>query len=519
MHSSQKQILRLVAGLAYVLMACCDGRAYGAEAPREKTVVTPYAHLRFSQMDAPVISTRFLTAGASVFTVYFVDDTHLLLSFGARTLVRRREEAKASDEDRNVTVELVELPSGSVVAKAEWHLWDYARYLWKVSPGRFVVRMGDNLSLMTPGDVPLPGKDAFQRVALPHQKGRPIAVNASPSGDLITVITELPAKEHKGPVVVMGDATENRPKPEYAFDFYRIKDLSRPEGHSVLEVTGVGAVKSPIPIALAASRDGYLWSDEKARNLWSVGFYGFGGKTMDVGSVLSSCMPRMQLVSLYQYLAISCNGTDTSPKLMAMGMDGHETWEEAFDRFGQAPAFAVSPEAGRFAMSRVHDTESAGNYGARVTGTAEEIRVYQTESGDLLAKVKATPLFITPENFDLSPDGLTLVVVNGDGLDLYRLPEPSKRDRKDMEEAMQFQPPAVGDAPVTLSHIARAAERATVAEAVPASTTTQAEQAMPVTAERGNEGDTVASTGPRKRPSLLNPGEKPEFEDKSAQPR
>jgi hypothetical protein len=227
------------------------------------------------------------------------------------------------------------------------------------------------------------------------------------------------------------------------------------------------------------------------------------------------------MASRAEYLGLVCMGDETKPKLLSMGLDGHETWEEPFGEFAQTPAFEFAPAAGRFAMLRTSTVEvsESGPGGSNLghTTTNQEVRVYQTESGDLLLRLPMSPVFRVPENFDLAEDGRALAVLHDDEIQVWTLPAPSKKDVQDLAEVMQFAPPA-NELPVSLRKIAEetaAAARsdtATAAVAAPVSTTTQAEVA---TKKTGEAGDTGAS-GPRKRPTLLNPGEVPEFKDKKA---
>ncbi len=105
-----------------------------------------------------------------------------------------------------------------------------------------------------------------------------------------------------------------------------------------------------------------------------------------------------------------------------------------------------------------------------------------------------------------------------DEIDLYKLSSPTKRDQEELAEVMQFRPPAVNGATVLLTRLIEAPASVAASVAAPTSTTTQAALPMPLSPEKGNEGD-VAATGVRQPPSLLNPGEVPEFKDKTRQPR
>jgi hypothetical protein len=335
-------------------------------------------------------------------------------------------------------------------------------------------------------------------------------------------------------------------------DFFRMSGGDAP-GHE-LTMTGAGVARAPEPLALPVDADGYLWAgDPKRGGRWPVSFNEFGGREVPVGTVDSSCEPRLRMVSRFEYLAFACAGTADRSRIKAYGMDGHETWEDSVGGTFGMPEFAFAPDAGRFAISRI-SAEGAGELpdlgfgNVLPVGATQEVRVYQTESGDLLLKVPTTPVTRNAENFDLSDDGLVAAVVTNGEVEVFKLPPPSARDRKELEEARSFSPP-LSDAPVNFAKLeeeeAAASAEASSAEATatesrapsgaaaaPASGSGSgsAAEAGPNggsapaagdvsrasgakgatdsgTASDAASGDQSTDQGPRKPPTLLEPGE------------
>jgi hypothetical protein len=513
-----------IAALAGALVGLLGSVPAVAAAPKkDKQPNVQKQTIKLEEIGAPALSDRMLSVGASMMSVNVLDDTHLLVTHASRKLITRLKDDPADDDDRMVEAKVVELPTGRVVATTDWHLHDHARYLWSIGKGRFVLRIGNELSVLAPL-ANLGSPDPFLRIALPHQHGMPLAAVGSPDGGIFSVITQVPVAAQSGPKVVMGDNTDNLPKPTYAVDFFRVEG----EGTTAapLQMVGAGALHVDAPIVLPMDADGYLWADDgnRGNGHWMVTFNDFNGGVVPVGAVDSNCAPRLRMASRSEFLAITCR-LQGLPTLRSFGLDGHETWEEDFGEFAETPAFAYAPAAGRFAMSREW-TSTSPQSGADpgVSTTNEEMRVYATESGDLLLKVEAAPLFHTPENFDLSEDGQVFVVVNGRGIEVYTLPPPGKRDLEDLAEVSKFAPPA-SDAPVRLAQLlsphpgtALPAAVATQQEALSAPVSTTTAEARPSSgkaAEAVMEGDSQP-TGVRQRPTLLNPGEKPEFKDKTA---
>ncbi len=520
--------------------ACC------AEKPPVPAVRIPLSALGF-----PGYTLALMRAGASMAAIHMLDDRHALFTFSLRSLVPRLAGDDANDSDRVVAAELVELPTGKVLARTEWHLHDHGRYLWKAGQGLYVLRIGQELSLFAPLRG-LERGEAFQRVALPHRPGVPQLVESSPDGRILMVQMQHP--EEQTATVEAGEEEPHRKRT--TVEFYR---LAETKTEKQVQLQPAGVVGSTGFLRLALDGDGYLWAEDQHHGQWAVSFNEYEGKPQSLATVHSACAPTLRLLSRSQFAALSCRNDD-SPELLVYGFDGHENWEEPFGQTLQAPTFAMAPEAGRFAFSRFYASD--GTAGSSPEGPlSEEIRVYQTESGDLLLHLQCDPVARTAENFDLSSDGHTLAVLGSKSLDLYRLPDLTERDRKELAEVASMRPPESAG-PVILRRITRPiregaaeTEQAAGAEettAAGAATTAAAaapveasgaktgsgtglEAAVPGTAGQGgaaraSRGDetvanrdagegAAAGEAPRKPPTLLNPGEAPEFKGPKSTPQ
>ena len=472
----------------------------------------PWVQIPLDSVGFPGVSSTFLGSGSSVLTVHFLDSSHLLVTYGLRKLVPRVERDPEDHEDRLVAGMVVELPSGKVMARTEWHMHDHGRYLWSLGNGRFLLRIGESLSTMAPMKGMAAG-DAFARTAFPGRQARPSLVQVSADGGVVTVETVFTEGGKSGPRVVGDTDTATASVSRAVIDFYRIADSDVLSG---FELKPAGTVLSRTLFLVPLDADGYLWPEDEGGNTWGVTFDGFGGKSIDLGKIQSSCKPRLQMTSRSEFLAMTCQGSDDRIKMASYGLDGTETWEDPIGETG-APSFAFAPAAARFAVSgsTTSMVTSAGPGGLPGDDAPrQEVRVYQNASGDMLLRVECTPAFKTAENFDLSADGMLAAVVRNGAIAVYKLPPLSKRDQADMAEVASFAPPAsVADVALKRLVVPVQSEQANRRALTQSATVTGPGAIVPeATLVTGAEG------AARKPPTLLKAGEKPEFGTGNAEP-
>ena len=508
----------------WAVAGACAAQAFAADRQPQ-----PWARLKLEALGFPGISSALLGVGASLLTVNFLDDSHLLVTFATRGLVPRVPGDPPEHDDRIVAAEIVDLPSGRIDAKTEWHLHDHGRYLWNLGGGRFLVRIGNEFSSMEPL-ANLGGGQPFRRIAFPRSGFRPGMVVVSPDRRVLTL--ETPVKLGKD-AAQWGDVPEsNRPSPTLV-EFYRAQPAAVSDGGVHFEAAG--RLLAPQTVALPVSADGTLWAVQKPHNGWAISFDTFNGKSMPAGELGSTCDPQLEMVSRSHYVAVTCMGGGDVNKIAAYGLDGHEAWEEPMSGL-DAPVYALAPSAGRFAVLRTVEAVAA-QPDASTGGSPErqELRVYQTESGDLLLKTLAAPSFKTAENFDLSEDGSLAVVIREGQIVVYKLDAPDKRDLADMKRAEKYAVPDAASGPLTFPRLTQAIDAKAVAPAAvtPAPAANTVAPATQAAADAAPAAAVASAPAAQQRPAmvagdltpvrhapptLLKPGEKPEFGKANPQP-
>lgn len=487
----------------------------------------PAIHISLDDLGIPPVPQAIQASGAVMVTAHFVDSTHLLVTYGLRGLVERIPDDPPEHNDRAVAALLVELPSGKVLARARWHLHDYNRYLWPLGNGRFLMRSEARLVTIAPM-LNLASGDAFHQMPFIRAQGLIEAILVSPEGELVTVETSpirrrLPKPGAAAAAPAPADDDTDRPRGPIDISFYRLNGEGTVE--DPLVAVSSGAIKSPNAGLIPINGRGILSARSRRRDTWTAQFNSFGGVTSKLSDIPSSCPPLLQPLGFSNYLVFTCRGAADRIQLSEYNFLLHEMWEEPLPGTQPFGAFAFSPAAGRFAMSRLITLSSgSGNAPAVALGadtgfsTSQDVRVYQAESGDLLLKLTPTPTSPTSQNFDLSSDGMSALVLNAGFIDIYRLPPLTKQDTEDLAALKPAEPAAPLSLYVNVRQTLRRAAEDSI-EPEPAvvgepQTGMTVATVLPPALTQTTIANGDAQTPRRKPPSLLNPGEKAEFTEK-----
>lgn len=534
-----RRLLR--SGTASMLLAAAPALAVGPATARPAAPLRiPLAPLGFQP-----IAVDFLLAGSSMLTVDFVDRDHLLVTFAVRRLMKRDPADPVDDDDRTIGAFLVELPSGRVLARTDWRLHDRSQYLWNLGHGRFMLRVRDQISMIAPMD-PANSDDPFRPAPLLHIDRHIVAILVSPDCDLLTLETTKWA-------MGSGEASQGfsaDPAP-VQINFYRLSDSGPPPAK--LLVSSAGTIRTKTAVALPMTTAGRLDVLDGGKDRWFFNFDEHAGKVDELAAFDSSCFPRPIFVGHGEFIAFGCRGGTDKIDLAGFNLKGEEMWQQNFYDTHVSPTFSFAPEAGRFAMGR---TIVSGDFDAEMplpasVVTGQEVRVYQSYDGKLLFKTDLTPVERAGQNFALSSDGTRLAVVRETlvrhpstrddpaytqteaGIEVYPLAPLTPEDQAAVADARKSAPADTGER-IDMALLRTAGDSAgkdsadgggekilvggevALSTAVPSAADTEAEQAQQQGATNAGpdadavqEGD-VQPTGPRQRPTLYSPDEKPQ---------
>jgi hypothetical protein len=499
----------------------------------------PVARLELSAMGYEGLQPDYLMAGSPMLTVDFVDDTHLLVTFEVRRLMKREPKVEPGESDRMIEACLVEISSGNVLARTEWRLHDRAQYLWNLGGGRFLLRVHDELSVFAP----MAGKpeDAFHLSPFLLTERHVIAVLLSADRDLLTI------ESVKRPDAAAGDiAVHVGPDPTpVQINFYRLK--TDDVDHRLAAVSA-GAIRTRTAVALPMTTAGYLDTLEGGKSTWDFNFDEHAGKVDELLAFDTTCFPHPVFVGHSEFVVFGCKGGDERRMFAGFNLRGEEMWQQGFYESYVAPTFSFAPAAGRFALGRTLVPMAMGDQFALTPSsvTGQDVRVYQAHDGRILLHIDCSPVEPAGHNFDLSPDGMKLAVVReievhhkgtkdtapytgkSAGVEIYALPPLTDQDRSEVK-AMAINAPADTGAAIdtALARLAASKAKANAEAKEDVGTIAPAESAPappPASAATVSSGDSAGQQPsqlgdvpnetqpgePRKPPTLYGPDEKPQ---------
>ena len=148
----------------------------------------PAAKIPLEPLGFPSLPNQFLLSGSSMFTVEFVDEKHLLVTFSTKRLLKRLADCPDTDQDRIIDALLLEVPDGKVLARTSWRVHDRGQYLWNLGHGRFMLRTRNKLTTFAPM-VNLAKGNTFRERPLIDSERRIGGVLLSPDTDLMILET------------------------------------------------------------------------------------------------------------------------------------------------------------------------------------------------------------------------------------------------------------------------------------------------------------------------------------------
>ncbi len=399
------------------------------------------------------IPARSLLSGATMLTLHFVDNTHMLFTFHTRGLMARMPDASPEDDDRRVTAVLIELPTGRELARTIWRTRDQEQYLWPLEHGRFLLRIRNKLTVLDPLR-DLAGGHAFLEHPFLDLKRRIGYIAVSPGGDLLVVETAPPRARAAASVTpriaAAGSSPETgapeEPEPParatVEIHLFRVSVDEQPGEREHLIAHASGLIGARGLLNIPATAEGFIDVTREAPGSYLFDFQSHAGKRVELAGYTTTCSPRPFFISRSEFVAFGCHGAADKIQLSGFNLRGEEPWIQVFSNQHVAPMVLSAPAAGRFVLSRVLVAGSYVNLENLLPQdlSAQEVTVMQNHDGRQLLKLQVAPIQRSGQNFDISPDGMAFAAIQNGQIAVYHLPALTAKDQKELKLALESEP-------------------------------------------------------------------------------
>jgi hypothetical protein len=354
----------------------------------------------------------YLLARYSSSSLDFLDSTHLLLTFREPRLLLRQQGSDGLDQV--IQADVLELPSGKVVAADQWLLHDRARYLWRLANDKVMLRVGSRLYQV---DSALHLKPLFTSPTELED------VETSPDGNLLVVESELEKhtpEEHAALVEKAELSGSGPPKEDVQIRMIR---LDQPKMMLNAHADAAGD--------LPANVDGFYTQERTKEDVWNIRFHPYekpeptGGDI--VAKVDSACEPSEKVLNPQSVLVLSCPHGRDQRFVAAYSLDSRKLWDGRWQSNFTWPAFRVAQNGVAVAISWL-----AVNHAVSATDPINDedvqnqvLSVLDSRTGSLRLALLLKPIVSAGGNFALSADGNRLAVLNHGAVEVYDLPAPA----------------------------------------------------------------------------------------------
>lgn len=354
----------------------------------------------------------YLLAGYSSNSLDFLDSTHLLLTFRKPRLILRGPGSDGMDQA--IQAQVLELPTGKVVAEDQWLMHDRDRYLWRLADNKILLRIG---SYLYETDNELHLKPLYKS---PTDLK---AVEISPNGRLLVVQSELekhtPAEHERltKRAALVGD----RPPAEDV----QIRMVRLDERKLML------SARADVAGELPATVEGFFTQQKVGEESWNVWFKRYdepqsAGKGVNVAQFESACDPSAKVLNEQSVLILSCRPGHDDRFVAAYSLDRRKLWDGRWQSNFTWPAFRVAQNGTSVAISwlAVNHAVSASAAINDEDVQNQVLSVLDSRTGGLRLALLLKPIVSAGGNFALSADGNRLAVLNKGAIEIYDLPPP-----------------------------------------------------------------------------------------------
>jgi hypothetical protein len=354
----------------------------------------------------------YLLARYSSSSLDFLDSTHLLLTFRRPRLIAREQGSDGLDQV--IQAEVLELPTGKVVAEDQWLMHDRGRYLWQLAGNKVLLRIGSHLYET---DSTLHLKPLYEAATDLEE------VELSPNGRLLVVESELEKhtpEEHDRLTKHAAMVGDQPPAEDVQIRMMRLDQRK-------LMLSARADAAGDLP----ATVDGFFTQEKVGEDSWNVRFKRYDdpqatGKGENVVQLESACDPSEKVLNEQSVLILSCRPGHDDRFVSAYSLDRHKLWDGRWQSNFTWPAFRVAQEGTSVAISWLAVNHPVSTMAPINDDEVQNqvLSVLDSRTGGLRLAVLIKPIVSAGGNFALSADGNRLAVLNHGAIEIYDLPVP-----------------------------------------------------------------------------------------------
>jgi hypothetical protein len=353
----------------------------------------------------------YLLARYSSSSLDFIDSTHLLLTFRQPRLLVRQEGSDGLDQV--IQADVLELPSGKVVAEDEWLLHDRGRCLWRLADNKILLRIGGHL---------YQADNQLHLTPLYQSPTELEGVEISPDGKLLVLESELEKhtpEEHARLAHHAAMVGANPPAEDVQIRMVRL-DQSKLMMSARAEVAG----------ELPANIDGFFTQEQVKENLWNLRFHPYDNPKLPgeiVAQTDSTCAPAEKVLNQESVLILTCPRGHNDRFVAAYSLNNRKLWDGRWQSNFTWPSFKMAQDGGSVAISwlAVDHPVSAQEPINDEDVQNQVLSVLDSRTGSLRIALLIKPIVSAGGNFALSADGNRLAVLNHGTIEVYDLPAPA----------------------------------------------------------------------------------------------
>jgi hypothetical protein len=354
----------------------------------------------------------YLLARYSSSSLDFIDATHLLLTFREPRLLSRGQSTGGLDQV--IHADVLELPTGKVVAEDQWLMHDRGRYLWRLANDKVMLRIGARLYEM---DSKLHLKPLF---ASPTELEE---VEISPDGKVLVLESELEKHTPEEHERLAKKAALSGSKPPSEDVQIRMMRLDQPK----LMLSARADVAGDLP----ATIDGFFTQERLKEGVWNIRFHPYEKPEPTGGDIVaqidSACEPSEKVLNQQSVLVLSCRPGHDDRFVAAYSLKSQKLWDGRWQSNFTWPAFRMAQDGASVAISWLALSHAVS---ARDPINDDEVQnqvlsVLDSRTGSLRIALLLKPIVSAGGNFALSSDGNRLAVLNRGAIEVYDLPAPA----------------------------------------------------------------------------------------------